>query len=131
ENTIRDLVGPQLGFDESFPTDGSGGEGFDNNGETLFLPPMLMERYVEAAQQILDAAIVTPPIDRRFAATDFAPAADNSSEHRRLEAQQEIIAGFVVYVAGDYELRIDARPADEETRLVLKLDGLPADRFSL
>ena len=37
-NTIRDLAGVELPFFETFPADGSGGEGFDNNGETLFFP---------------------------------------------------------------------------------------------
>ncbi len=133
ENTIRDLIGPQLGFDESFPTDGSGGEGFDNNGETLFLPPMLMERYVEAAQQILDAAIVTPPLVQRFSGNDFSPETPSASTTTRtIEAEGELLAGVVVYVAGDYQITIDAHAAeDQETQLTLKLDGLPADRFTL
>ena len=30
------------------------------NGETLFVPPMLLERYLESAQKILDRVIITP-----------------------------------------------------------------------
>jgi len=37
-NTVRDLLGVDLSVNELFPADGSGGEGFDTNGETLFLP---------------------------------------------------------------------------------------------
>jgi len=133
ENTIRDLVGPQLGYHETFPTDGGGGEGFNNNGETLFLPPMLMERYVEAAQEILDAAIVTPPLREEFAGDQLVPMGDSpSSGPRKLKAGQELTAGTVIYVSGDYELTIDVRNATKkDLRLVLKLDGLPADRFQL
>lgn len=133
ENTIRDLVGPELGYDETFPTDGGGGEGFNNNGETLFLPPMLMERYVEAAQEILDAAIVTPAVREEFSGDQLIPSSNtNSGGARTLEPGMQLTAGTVIYVSGDYELTIDTRnPAKKDLRLVLKLDGLPADRFKL
>ena len=65
-NTIRDLLGVDYNVSEIFPNDGTGGSGFDTNGETLFIPPLLMERYLEAAQQILDRAIVTPDLQKTF-----------------------------------------------------------------
>lgn len=133
ENTIRDLVGPQLGYHETFPTDGGGGEGFNNNGETLFLPPMLMERYVEAAQEILDAAIITPPLRQQFSENDLLPADGPMAKGARVLASPgELFAGTVIYVAGDYELTVDVRNSlKKDGKLVLKLDGLPADRFTL
>ena len=42
--TVQALFGLPLTPAQKFPGDGSGGEGFDNNGETLFLPPLLMEK---------------------------------------------------------------------------------------
>src|SRR5579872_454336 len=90
ENTIRDLVGVELKFSETFPIDGSGGEGFDNDGETLFVQPLLMERYLEAAQQIVDAAIVTPPLSRSFTPKELSGAA------------------LPVYVTGDYTVTVTA-----------------------
>ncbi len=53
-NTIRDLLGVNSKPADRFPADGSGGGGFDNNADTLFLPPILMERYMEAAGTILN-----------------------------------------------------------------------------
>lgn len=53
-NTVRDLFGIQSRPADSFPADGGGGGGFDNNADTLFVPPILMERYLGAASQILD-----------------------------------------------------------------------------
>jgi len=50
-NTIRD----HLGVDTRL-ADGGGGGGFDNNASTLFVPPILMERHLVAACQVLDAA---------------------------------------------------------------------------
>ncbi|HXJ42259.1 MAG TPA: DUF1587 domain-containing protein [Bryobacteraceae bacterium] len=39
-----------------------GGAGFNTNGETFYSPPVMMERYMEAARQILDRAIITPAL---------------------------------------------------------------------
>ena len=55
-NTIRDLLGVDTHPADAFPADGGGGSGFDNNGTTLFVSPLLMERYLAAASQALDRA---------------------------------------------------------------------------
>lgn len=54
--TIRDLLGVDTRPADAFPADGGGGAGFDNNADTLFVPPVLMERYLAAADDILAAA---------------------------------------------------------------------------
>lgn len=61
-NTVRDLLGVDTKPADKFPADGGGGGGFDNNADTLFVPPILMERYLAAADEILDAA----PVARIF-----------------------------------------------------------------
>ena len=53
-NTIQDLFGIKIRPADSFPADGSGGAGFDNNASTLFFPPILAEKYFEASGQIVD-----------------------------------------------------------------------------
>ncbi len=55
-NTIRDLLGVDTHPADSFPADGGGGSGFDNNADTLFIPPILMERYIGAAAECAAAA---------------------------------------------------------------------------
>ena len=55
-NTIRDLIGVDFNT-EGFPQDPPAG-GFDNNGGALTLSPLHMELYLQAAQQILDRALV-------------------------------------------------------------------------
>src|SRR5688572_16268922 len=56
KNTIRDLTG--VDFDVSgFPADPAAG-GFDNNGKSLTVSPLLMELYLESARKILDRALV-------------------------------------------------------------------------
>ncbi len=55
-NTVRDLFGVDTRPADKFPADGGGGGGFDNNADTLFVPPILMERYLEAAGEVLARA---------------------------------------------------------------------------
>jgi hypothetical protein len=52
--TIRDLFGVDSKPADKFPSEGGGGGGFDNNADTLFIPPILMERYLAAASEVLD-----------------------------------------------------------------------------
>ncbi|WP_442505242.1 DUF1592 domain-containing protein [Novipirellula sp. SH528] len=46
---IEDLVGTPLPDSISLPSDGSGGEGFDTNGDSLFLSPIHLESYLRTA----------------------------------------------------------------------------------
>lgn len=64
-NTIRDLVGVDFQPAENFPTDDSG-HGFDNIGEVLSLPPLLMEKYLAAAGKIIEIAWKTPQAKQRL-----------------------------------------------------------------
>ena len=63
--TVRDLFGVNFSPGRDFPADGSGGEGFDNTGDTLFLPPVLMEKYVRAAGKVIDAVYASPKLRKR------------------------------------------------------------------
>ena len=59
-NTIRDLVGVEFRAGDDFPADDVG-YGFDNIGDVLSLSPVLFEKYLTAAEKILDAAIIIGP----------------------------------------------------------------------
>ncbi len=61
-NTVRDLFGVDLHPGDLLPSEGAGGEGFDNASATLFITPVLMEKYLEAAELVL-SAIVPPALD--------------------------------------------------------------------
>lgn len=52
-NTIRDLVGLDLRLADDFPSDDVG-NGFDNIGGVLTIPPILLEQYLAAATVIAD-----------------------------------------------------------------------------
>ncbi len=51
-NTIRDLFGIALHPADSFPSDDVG-YGFDNIGDVLSMPPILMEKYLAAAEKVI------------------------------------------------------------------------------
>ncbi|HEX3147622.1 MAG TPA: DUF1592 domain-containing protein [Gemmataceae bacterium] len=58
-NTIRDLVGVDFKPADNFPSDDVG-YGFDNIGDVLSMPPILLEKYLTAAEAVLDKAIQVP-----------------------------------------------------------------------
>jgi mono/diheme cytochrome c family protein len=57
-NTIRDLCGVDFKPAEDFPSDDVG-YGFDNIGDVLSLQPILLEKYMAAADKILNTAIAS------------------------------------------------------------------------
>ncbi|MFD2202149.1 DUF1592 domain-containing protein [Shivajiella indica] len=66
EYSIYNLVGVKFDARSRFPSDGSGGAGFDNFPSTLFITPLKMERYYEAAEEILDLAYTNPEIWKKI-----------------------------------------------------------------
>ncbi len=57
DNTIRDLTGLDLRPARHFPADGAGNSGFNNDRAGLFVPPLLMEKYLDAAHEVAEALI--------------------------------------------------------------------------
>jgi hypothetical protein len=68
-NAIRDLLGLDIDVAELLPSDG-GNFGFDNIADSLRTSPLLLERYVTAAQRISALAVGDAAI--RPGTTDFA-----------------------------------------------------------
>jgi hypothetical protein len=68
-NTIRDLVGVDFQPAKDFPADDVG-YGFDNIGDVLSLPPLLMEKYLEAADQIIEKAWAKPALRAKMLPTN-------------------------------------------------------------
>ncbi len=59
-NTIRDLLGVKFDTLAEFPADDTG-HGFDNIADVLTISPMLLEKYLDAAQTIVTGAVPTHP----------------------------------------------------------------------
>lgn len=109
-NTMRDLFGVDLRPADRFPEDDTG-YGFDNVGDVLSLSPALLERYLDASREVLDAVIVTE-------ASEFEVIEIDSSQFRgikgvrggigHLSTNGTVGARFKVPEDGDYEITVDA-----------------------
>lgn len=131
DNTVRDLLGPEMDFSNTFPKDGSGGEGFDNNGETLFLPPILMERYLEASQKIVDAVVIVPPLKRTFEPADFFARSSrdkNDDAKEKNTSQTDLL--IQVFTASEYRLQLRLKSDSQPEAVALLVDDLVAGQFS-
>jgi hypothetical protein len=111
--TIRDLTGIDFKAANDFPPDDSG-YGFDNNGAVLSLPPVLLEKYLAAADKILDAAIVTEPVKSKIrrvpaslAQIGFNAIGDRGDGWVHLISLEEDDAAVELNLpAGDYNFRV-------------------------
>lgn len=57
-NTIRDLMGVEYNTEEEFPADDTG-YGFDTIGDVLAVSPLLLEKYLQAAETIVAKSVPT------------------------------------------------------------------------
>ena len=100
-HSIRDLIGLDLRPADLFPSDGSGGEGFDNNGDALFTSAIHVEKYLDAAEHILGTVLQPSAAD----VARFSSAALTAARARLLiatpgpdlsphEAARRIVARF-------------------------------------
>jgi len=58
-NTVRDLLGVDLQPADNFPQDNAA-FGFDNNGDALRVSPVLLDKYLDAAEHVVRTAIFGP-----------------------------------------------------------------------
>lgn len=134
DNTIRDLCGVSFHPADDFPADDIG-YGFDHIGDVLSLPPVLFEKYMAAAERIMQAAITEGEITngpiRRFRSREMKwlgpdQAAERGKYGRVLHTNGEIQGELEL--AQEYEfianVRVFCDPAGEEpVKAALRLDG--------
>jgi hypothetical protein len=127
-NTIRDLVGVDFNAAEDFPSDDVG-HGFDNIGDVLTLSPILLERYLSAAESIVKRAVLAqvpkPPV-RRMSARYLEPATRQAPRWRPLDSRGNMLhTPYRITLSGEYVFRVRAharRPDNEPVRIAV-LDG--------
>jgi hypothetical protein len=130
QNTIRDLIGIDYRTASDFPGDDVG-YGFDNIADVISLPPILMEKYLTAAEEITTQAIVDPRerlINRIFNGEDFKLPREvrnsdgqlvfitNSRIEKALDIPQTGDYRIVVYASGD-------QAGDEPVRMTIGWRG--------
>lgn len=122
--TIRDLIGVDFRPADDFPSDDVG-YGFDNIGDVLNVPPVLLERYMNAADEIARRAIVV-------AEPDFAPKQQMSGAV--LATTGEVAREIDVKWTSNYIVRINAwgqQAGSELVRMKLKIDDQTIQEFSV
>ncbi len=122
-NTVRDLLGVDIDLKDLLPPDPTA-NGFDNAAEAQHVSSFLMEQYLEAADKVLDAAIVNGPkpwmIKKRFDIKDEKSVKATGSVYRHLEDSVAIFSSWVSaniqvtmwnffsHFRGNYRFRISA-----------------------
>ena len=132
-NTIRDLLGVAARPADEFPVDDSG-YGFDNNSDVLSVSPMLMEKYMQAAEKISRLAVygeTVPPkptrlvrlMNRRSQDAYDVLSEGKSGIYLPYSLRGAMYGNFTFPVDGEYEFRLrianfrgesDADLTDEE-----------------
>lgn len=126
QHTMHDLLGIEVNLVELLPEDGAA-HGFDKVSTALTLSPVQVEKYLEAADVALDAAIGIGPqptfVQQRFAATNLLANWDGKS-HRPLPD-----GGIALFNSGysPTELRKFRSPAPGRYRIRISASGFQTD----
>ncbi|HND56232.1 MAG TPA: DUF1587 domain-containing protein [Pirellulaceae bacterium] len=123
-NTVRDLFGVTVQPANDFPSDDVG-YGFDNIGDVLTLPPVLLERYLDAAEKVVRAAIVTSDLDA-------APV--QPGKGGELASSGEVGGEFNFPVEAEYILRARAcgdQAGPDPARMTFRVDGKDVKTFDV
>jgi hypothetical protein len=134
-NTIRDLLGVAFHPADDFPADDTG-YGFDNIADVLSMSPLLAEKYLSAAEQSLDKAIVLEnPYAKKVQRFDCsAMDATGGNAGGELDKNGECRKSIDFVADGPYEFRIRAgqdKFGDEPAKMVLKVDNKPVTTFDV
>ena len=133
-NTIRDLVGVNFQPADDFPADDVG-YGFDNIGDVLSMPPILLEKYLSAAEKILSAAIlengpIYDGLKKRIEAEKLKGTGEGNGPYGGfafgLTKEGEVFTTNKIETSGEYILRTRAfgtQHGPELPKLELRLDG--------
>ena len=131
DNTIRDLLGVDFKPSEDFPLD-EVGYGFDNIGDVLSLSPILLEKYLNAAESVVTNAILSElpawPPSSRFQVETFQTESEDiiRAEGQVMGFYREGVARQLISFerSGAYEIQVRAYgqqagpdPAKLEVRL--------------
>jgi hypothetical protein len=99
--TIRDLTGQDMQVARQFPVDPANQAGFDNSGESLTMSSALLNKYLKAASQVADHAVLKPD------GIEFAPYPALVETDREKYAIQRILA-FYAAQPTDYAAYFEA-----------------------
>ena len=130
QRTVFDLLGVHYEPAADFPGDDVG-YGFDRIGDVLSLPPLLMEKYLDAAESIAERAIMVSPRDSlvgaRIAGADMKAANGRARGNgtRILSSNGEMWTDVQIPKLGRFELQFSAfgqQAGDEVVKVRVDVD---------
>ena len=127
DNTVRDLLGVDLEAAADFPQDELA-FGFDNNGDALGLPTILLEHYFSAAERIAVAAIkVAEPKVRHYPARRLKGDKGQDFEgDARIMVSDGAFGHREKLPPGEYEVRVQVgghQAPGDPVRADVRVDG--------
>jgi Protein of unknown function (DUF1592)/Protein of unknown function (DUF1588)/Protein of unknown function (DUF1587)/Protein of unknown function (DUF1585)/Protein of unknown function (DUF1595) len=151
DNTVRDLLGVDTHTAQDFPQDDSA-FGFDNIADTLSISPVLMQKYIAAAEKIAKIAVFGPdlkpepvrfdvPIPRRMETTNvvkikkpkYYSMANYDTTGLSMPGSYHLT--YEIPATGEYVFKINGagnRPAGSEpTQVTFWIDGKLVQTFDV
>jgi len=141
-NTIRDLCGVDFKPAADFPTDDVG-YGFDNIGDVLSFQPVLLEKYMAAADKILAAALAVPEAPKSSKQTFRTqniltiPRSAKAGQPPKIVFKSEgsaFLEKFNFPAEGEYVVRFRAtgtKAGDAFPSAVVRVDGKDVKAFTV
>ncbi len=135
-NTIRDLVGVDFDPADGFPADDTG-YGFDNIGDVLSLSPIMLEKYMNAAQKILDQAVVIglpKPPTVSYGATRIAGGTPLGNEARILVSNGEMFVNHKFLADSEYAIIVKAfgnQGGPQPVKMAVRMGGKDLKQFDV
>jgi len=120
ENTVRDLFAVDVAVKEALPEDATA-QGFDNVGAALNISPVLMERYLEAADAVITAAQL--PVHHLESTTQRFDLDDSIPPYVPHWKQDEGVLLFRTAVDSGVDLRKFKAPAPGRYRFRLSVSA--------
>jgi len=129
-NTVQDLLGIKTDVASEFPSDDLG-YGFSNNADVLSLPPLLLEKYIEAAEEISRSAIRVNGFGQpklRFGAGELQTggAAQIRDGWVNMSSVGTTYREHQIEQPGEYIVRVEARAdqaGPDPARIEIQIDG--------
>ncbi|MES2477094.1 MAG: DUF1592 domain-containing protein [Verrucomicrobiota bacterium] len=142
QNAVFDLLGVEYDTNEVFPADDTG-YGFDNIGDVLSISPLLMEKYIAAADEVValalpdGAAAETPRVD--IAGADFknSGSPDVNGDWLPFAKMQTVKVAQEIQWDGEYQVKVEynilggAEATTDEAMMTISADGKKVGEVSL
>jgi hypothetical protein len=142
QNAVYDLLGVEYDTTEVFPADDTG-YGFDNIGDVLTISPLLMEKYIAAADEVValalpdGAAAETPRVDIKGAEFKDSGNPEIDGAWLPFETMRTVRFAQDIQWDGEYQVKVEynilggAEATTDEAMMTVSAGGTKVGEVSL